>query len=278
MTVRIDSHHHVWQRARGDYGWLTPESGPLWNDFAFADLAPALDAGAIGRTVLVQAAPTLAETCFLLETAAASPRVAGVVGWADLAAPDAFSVIAALATRPRLVGLRPMLQDLADDGWILRREVQPALAAMAGGGLTFDALVRPRHLPILAELRQQHPALAIVIDHGAKPDIAGGDLRAWKRDLAAVASDGMTCCKLSGLVTEAGPGWTIETLRPAVEAILELFGPERVMWGSDWPVLLLAGSYAGWLAAAEALIEPLPAADRALVMGGTAARFYGLEV
>lgn len=277
MTMRIDSHHHVWTRARGDYDWLTPDLGPLWADFTLADLAPELDAAGIGGTVLVQAAPTLAETDFLLGIASADPRVRAVVGWADLAAPDASATVAALAARPKLAGLRPMLQDLADDRWILRPEVAPALAAMARHGLRFDALVHPRHLAVLVELRQRHPALPMVVDHGGKPDLAGGDLAAWRRDLAAVAADGVTCCKLSGLVTEAGAGWAVETLRPAVETILELFGPDRVMWGSDWPVLLLAGTYAGWVEATATLLAPLAAAERAAIMGGTAARFYGLE-
>ena len=276
--IRIDAHHHLWRLARGDYGWLTPDLVALYHDFDADALAPMLAAHDIGGTVLVQAAPTVAETRFLLEVAAVTPFVKGVVGWVDMAAPDAAATIDALAEDPLLKGLRPMLHDLADDDFILSPAVAPTLQAMADRGLRLDALVRPRHLPQLARLRARYPGLAIVVDHGGKPDIAGGDLDRWAADLRIVAADGLSFCKLSGLVTEAGTGWSTETLRPVVDIILAAFGPARVMWGSDWPVLTLAGSYHDWMAASHALLAGLSADDRAQVFGGTAARFYGLEV
>lgn len=274
---RVDSHQHFWRLSRGDYGWLTPDLGPLYRDFEPAELASLLARHGIAATVLVQAAETEAETRFLLELADAAPFAVGVVGWTDFEAPDAPGRITALARHPRLKGLRPMLQDLDDDGFILRDAVQPALGAMRDAGLRLDALVRRRHLPAMAELRARHPDLAIVIDHAAKPDIAGGDLAGWRAGLAAVAADGITCCKLSGLVTEAGPGWTVERLRPVADSVIELFGPARVMWGSDWPVLTLAASYDAWAEATDRLLAGLGAADREAILGGTAARFYGLE-
>lgn len=274
---RIDSHQHFWRLSRGDYDWLTPDLGPLYRDFEPADLAPHLAAHGIGASVVVQAAETDAETDFLLGLAASTPWIAAVVGWTDLQAPGAAGRIAALAGNPALVGLRPMLQDMADDGYILRPTVQPALEAMRLAGLRLDALVRPRHLPCLVELRQRFPDLPMVVDHGAKPGIAEGALQPWATALRAVAADGVTCCKLSGLVTEAGADWTVERLRPFVDVILSAFGPSRVMWGSDWPVLTLAADYGGWIAATERLLDGLSAAERDAVLGGTAARFYGLE-
>ncbi len=275
--MRIDSHQHFWRLARGDYGWLTAELAAIHRDHEPADLEPLLKAARVERTVLVQAAPTDAETNFLLRLAEATPFVAGVVGWADFEAPDAAHRIAALAARPKLVGLRPMIQDLADDRWMLSEAIQPALKAMADEGLTFDALIKPPHLPILREFAGRHPRLDIVIDHAAKPDIAGGELADWARDMRKLAAETRLVCKLSGLVTEAAPDWSVEIMRPYVEVLIEAFGADRLMWGSDWPVLNLNGSYAAWVAAAEALLGGLSDAERAAIFGGTASVFYGLD-
>ena len=208
---------------------------------------------------------------------AAEPLVAGVVGWVDFEAPDAAHRIAALAARPKLVGLRPMIQDLPDDRWMLGEAIAPALQAMADEGLTFDALVFPRHLPVLHEFARRYPGLDIVIDHGAKPDIAGGVLDDWARDMRAIASETRLVCKLSGLVTEAGPGWSVESLKPYVDVLVEAFGADRLMWGSDWPVVNLAGSYAAWRGAAEALLASRSDDERAAIFGQTASVFYGLD-
>jgi len=275
--MRIDAHQHFWRLARGDYGWLTTEDFPgLYRDFGPSDLASLLDAASIERTVLVQAAPTAAETAYLLELAAATPFVAGVVGWTDLEASDAPGAIESTAANPKLLGLRPMLQDLDDDAWILRATVAPALDAMQRAGLRFDALVKPRHLPNLTKLLSARPDLRVVIDHGAKPDIAGEALADWAAAMRRIARETSATCKLSGLVTEAAPGWREETLRPYVDVLLEAFGPARLMWGSDWPVVNLAGGYAAWHAAAEALTERCTADERADIFGGTARRFYGI--
>ena len=270
--MRVDAHHHVWTLARGDYAWLTPDL-PIHRDYSLADLRPLL--GDITATVLVQAAPTEAETRFLLATARASGGlVQAVVGWTDLAAPDAPARIAALAAEPLLKGLRPMLQDLGDPAWILRPEIAPALRAMASHGLRLDLLVKPRHLALLPGLAQRHPDLPMVIDHAAKPAIAAGAFAPWAEGIARLARDTAWCCKLSGLATEAAPGWTTADLRPYADHLLETFGPARLMWGSDWPVVNLAGSYQAWAAAAAALV---PQAARAAVFGATAARFYDIR-
>jgi L-fuconolactonase len=233
-------------------------------------------AAGVERTVLVQAAATLAETEFLLQIAHATEFVAGVVGWADFEAPDAAEAIAGIADDAKLLGLRPMLQDLADDDWIGRSELKPSLDLMEVAGLRFDALVKPRHLPHLARFLAARPDLKVVIDHGAKPDIAAGGLSTWAPSMRAIASDSGAVCKLSGLVTEAGEGWTADRLRPFFDVLIEAFGPTRLMWGSDWPVVNEAGGYSAWRTAAEALTSQLPDADRALIFGGTAAAFYGI--
>lgn len=273
--VRVDAHHHVWQVARGDYGWLTPDL-PIYRDFGLDDLRPLL--GDVGATVLVQAAPTEAETRFLLDTARGSAGlVRAVVGWADLAAPDAAARAGALAADPLLKGLRPMLQDIADTGWVMSGPVQPGLAAMERAGLRLDLLIQPRHLPLVPALAARYPALSLVVDHGAKPRIAEDGWQPWADDIARVARETTAFCKLSGLVTEAAPGWTAEELRRYVDHLLACFGADRLLWGSDWPVVCLAGGYARWRDATERLLGALIPAERNAVLGGTAARFYGFE-
>ena len=210
--MRVDAHHHVWQLARGDYAWLTPDL-PIHRDYGLTDLVPLL--ADVTATVLVQAAPTEAETRFLLEIAEASRGlVRGVVGWADLAAPDAPARIAALAGNGLLKGLRPMLQDIADTRWILRDDVAAGLRAMAAHGLRLDLLMQPRHLDLVPELAARHPDLPMVLDHAGKPDIAGGAFAPWAASIARIARETDLVCKMSGLVTEAGRDWDIARLAP----------------------------------------------------------------
>ena len=277
MSGCVDAHHHVWSLARGDYGWITPALPLLHRDFGLADLTALREAAGVTTTVLVQAAPTVAETRFLLQVAKDSGGVVkGVVGWVDLAAADAIPTLTRLARDPLLKAIRPMLQDLPDPAWILRADVGRALAALPRLGLRFDALVKPAQLPALLPMLDAHPDLAVVIDHAAKPDIAAGMWEPWARSMRAAAANPRVRCKLSGLITEAGPGWTIETLRPYFDFLLECFGPQRMMWGSDWPVVNLGGSYQRWYAATVALMAGLTPQQRAAIMGGTAQRFYGL--
>jgi L-fuconolactonase len=272
--MRIDSHHHLWSLVRGDYGWLTPALAPIYRDFGTADLEPLLAAHGIDATILVQAAPTEAETAFMLATARASDRVAGVVGWADFCSPDAPERIARLAEEKLLVGLRPMVQDIADDDWLLSPAVGAALEAMRAKSLVFDALALPRHLSRLLVVADRHPDLPIVVDHLAKPFIAAKELDPWRADMAALAARPNTFCKLSGMVTEAAPDWTVDDLRPYAEHVIEVFGPARMLWGSDWPVVDLAGGYSRWFSAAEALTAHLSAEERGSIFGGTAERVY----
>ncbi len=269
--MRVDAHHHVWRIARGDYGWLRPES-PICRDYGLAELRPLL--GDIEATVLVQAAPTEAETRFMLDAARQSAGlVRGVVGWVPLDQPDR---VAALAVEPLLKGLRPMLHDLPEPDWILRPALGPALEEMAARGLVFDALVRPIHLPVIRALAGRHPRLRIVLDHGGKPEIAARRMEPWAEEIAALARCPNVTCKLSGLVTEAASSWRAEDLRPYAAHLLHAFGAERMMWGSDWPVVDLAGGYAAWREASLALLDGLPEAGVARILGGTATEVYRL--
>ena len=275
--MQVDAHQHFWRLQRGDYGWLSAAAHPsIFRDFEPGDLRPLLFAAGVERTILVQAAATVEETRFLLDLACECDFVTGVVGWAALDAAAAVQTIEVLSGDRRLVGLRPMLQDLEDDAWILRPSIAPALAAMERLGLRLDALVTPRHLAYVTRFLEAHPDLAVVIDHGAKPSIADGDIADWRRQILDIGRSSAAYCKLSGLVTEAGGAWSDEQLKPYVDVLLEAFGPQRLMWGSDWPVVNEAGGYARWREAALALTSHLDADDCAWVFGGSASTFYGL--
>ena len=276
MTHGVDAHQHFWALQRGDYGWLTPQSGSIYRDFGPSDLAPLLDDAGVDRTVLVQAAPSEAETRYLLDIAASTPYVAAVVGWVDLAARDAPDRVAALAANPLLRGVRPMLQDLADPGWILAEALRPAIAALTALGLRFDALVKPVHLEPLLRFLERNPDLPVVIDHGAKPAIRSGSLDTWARDIRTIARNTSAYCKLSGLATEAGHDWRTDDLRYCISHLVDCFGPDRLMWGSDWPVVELAGGYRRWHEAANACLAPLSIVERQNVFGSNAVRFYAL--
>ncbi len=271
----VDAHHHVWRLGRGDYRWPTPDMA-IHRDYGLDELR--LVCGEVRSGILVQATPTEAETGFLLELAReAEGFVAGVVGWTDLAAADAAERIGALSGRAPLVGLRPMLQDLADARWILRPEVRGGLRAMADRALSLDLLIRAPQLPLVRALVRDHPGLRIVIDHAAKPPIGRDGFEPWATDIAHAARASGVFCKLSGLVTEAELTWDAATLRPFVEHLLACFGPARLMWGSDWPVVELAGGYAAWVEATGALLAGLSSSERAMILGGSARAFYRLD-
>lgn len=272
----IDAHQHVWRIARGDYGWLVDAPPALRRDFGPDELSLLMSAGGVDAGVLVQAAASEAETAFLIEIAETSPTVAAVIGWVDLEAADIAERLSRLADRPKLRGVRPMIQDIADPDWMLSPGPSAGFAALEAGGLRLDALIRPRHLPRLAELARRYPALPIVIDHAAKPDFAAGDFSRWADDLARVALAPAVMCKLSGLLTEAGARTTDADLAAVSDHVLDVFGPSRVMWGSDWPVLTLAGDYAGWLAQARRLVSPGGEACLDQVFAGAARTFYAI--
>ncbi|SMP16205.1 amidohydrolase family protein [Shimia sagamensis] len=253
--MKIDAHQHFWKLARGDYSWLTPDLQPLYRDFGPKDLRPLLETAGVDGTIAVQAADTEAETEYLLALADEHDWIFGVVGWTDLEAADAPEKIERMAQHPKLVGFRPMIQDIKDDAWMLKDNLRPALEAMALHNLTFDALVMPRHLGHLLTFLEKNPNLRIVIDHGAKPAIRDGHFDTWATDMTRIAQSSEVFCKLSGLTTEAGPEWALDDLSPYIERVLQAFTPARILFGSDWPVLNLASSYGAWLAIVQNAVK-----------------------
>ncbi len=277
---RIDAHQHYWTTQRSDYCWLTPELTTIYRDFQPGDLAPMLHRHGITQSIVVQAAASVAETEYLLTLADAHESIAAVVGWVDMLTDAAPATINRLAQHKKFKGLRPMLQGLPQDDWISAAAHQPALdtavQAMLEHDLVFDALVDTRHLTHLKFFAQRHPALSIVIDHAGKPDIAKSAWQPWAEQMAELARLPNVMCKLSGLATEADINWKPEDLRPYVNHLLQHFGAARLIWGSDWPVLNLNGSYATWWNASEILLEALSDVEREAVFGINAKTFYRL--
>jgi L-fuconolactonase len=278
VATRIDAHQHYWNPDRGDYGWLTPDLAPLYRTFVPADLAPLRAAARVDKTVVVQAAATVEETRYLLDLARNEASIAGVVGWVPLLEVDAPALIAELAREPKFKGVRPMLQDLPDDNWIANPALAPAIEALITHDLAFDALIFARHVDALETFIQRFPKLRVVVDHGAKPAIRDGAAgwQPWANGIERLARFSQVHCKLSGLATEAAPGWTEATMRPYVDHLLVHFSPSRLMWGSDWPVLNLNGDYLTWHAVANELLASLSETQCDAVFGGNAAAFYRL--
>jgi len=269
----IDAHQHVWRLGENGCIWPTADDGVLHRDWSLDDFRiEALPRG-VRRTVLVQSQESDRDTDWLLALAEGEGLVAAVVGWADLAAPDAPARIAALAARPKLAGLRPMVQHRPAD-WYDDPAIDAGLRAIADHGLVLDALIRVPHLPALGRLANRFPELRMVIDHGAKPAIGSAQGFAdWYPAIARLAEHGNVTCKLSGLLTERGEA-PVEAIEPYAAAILDLFGAERVMWGSDWPVLNASSSYGIWLDLALRLVSR---EDQDAVFAGTASRFYNIS-
>ena len=268
----IDSHQHIWSIGRHGCAWPTAAERNIYRDYSLDDFRREALRHGVTATVLVQSQEDDQDTDWLLDIAAEDDLVAGVVGWADLSAPDAVQRIARLAARPKLVGLRPMVQHRESD-WFDDRALEPSFGRIAEQGLRLDALVRLQHLAALDRLASRVPQLQIVIDHAAKPVIDSTDgFEVWRNAIAPLAERRNVSCKLSGLLTECGDA-PAQAIEPYVESILDLFGPERVMWGSDWPVVEMVSTYGEWLAIARRLV---PQSAWEAVFGGTAARFYGL--
>jgi L-fuconolactonase len=270
--MRIDAHQHFWLLKDRQGGWPPPQLAAIHRDFLPNDLQPLLEGADVSGTVLVQTMENAADTDFMLGLAESNSFIMGVVGWVDMKSPVAMEAIAQRAKHPKFRGVRPMLQDIADVTWINDPALIPAVEALVQNDLTFDALVLPPHLPHLLSFARRHASLPIVIDHGAKPLIATGHYGAWRRDMAALSALPNVYCKLSGLLTERGDQKP-ESVRPYAETILELFGPSRVIWGSDWPVLRLAGDYQAWL---DFCLDIVPSPHHDAVFGGNAVRFYRL--
>ena len=271
----VDAHHHFWNPSRRDYPWMAgPELDPIRRPFGPRDMQPLLAQTGVEATVLVQTVSSLDETREFLELAAASQFVRGVVGWVDLTAPSLSKTFASLDDGDLLVGVRHQVHDEADPDWLLRADVQRGIAAVGEEGLVYDLLVRTRELPAALVTVRQNPQMSFVIDHAAKPHIAGGAWDSdWERALAKFQDEPNVTCKLSGLVTEADwKSWTPEELEPYVRRVVGWFGRERCMFGSDWPVCLLAASYAKVMESLQQIVG----ADE-WIFGETARRVYGLS-
>ena len=276
--MQIDAHHHLWNPARGDYGWMPPDNETLNRPYDPSDYLTVARAAGIDMSVLVQAAATTHETEYMLGLADATPMIGAVVGWIDFEDEAQVETLTRFAGHPKFKGVRPMIQDLPDDDWMLREDVQWGFEAVAGLGLTFDALGFPRHLENFHTILNRYPELDVVIDHCMKPQIGDpGGFDHWAGGMTRLARDTDACVKFSALVTEAEPGWSVEDLRPYADHIFTEFGAERVMWGSDWPVVRLRCEYADWRAAALKLTEGLSQDERDRIYGGTAREFYDIE-
>lgn len=276
--MKIDAHHHLWKYGP-DYGWISNSMSVLKRDFLPRDLKAEIDLAGIGGVVAVQARQTLEETRWLLELASQNEFIKGVVGWAPLAGPNLSAVLAEFAGHPKLKGLRHVIQDEPDERYILGNAFNRGISALEGTGLVYDILIFERHLRHAIAFVDRHPRQVFVLDHIAKPRIREGVLSPWCENLRELARRPNVYCKLSGVVTEADfASWTEDTLRPYLEAALEVFGPRRLMFGSDWPVCLLAAGYQRWVKVVANATAGLSPGEKDRFWGGTAAEVYQLSV
>ncbi|MBO0812695.1 MAG: amidohydrolase family protein [Microlunatus sp.] len=275
--MRIDAHQHFWTTARGDYHWM-PAEGPLHQDWMPSDLAPLNEAAGITGTVVVQAAQTVAETEFLLDLADQPENsIMAVVGWIDLDSADAIGELERLSAHPKLRAIRPMLQDLNDPAWILRPQVLQNLRRLPDFGLAYEVLSYPGHLPYALQAIDEIPEVPVIIDHLSKPVYSSPPPEFWRTWISRFGRRPNTAIKISGMVTEIGPGWTIAAVRPNVEAVIEDFGTDRIMFGSDWPVCLQAADHAAVVTLAEQLVSGLSPAEQESFWSGTARTYYQLD-
>jgi L-fuconolactonase len=275
---RIDAHQHYWSMDRDDYGWITPELPMLYRDFLPDDLSVHLAGQNINGTIVVQAAATLAETEYILGLADRSDSIVGVVGWLNLHDPAYKQHLADFLQNPKFVGIRLMIQEMKDANEVLDSDLIEAIRYLASLELPVDLLLTSKQLPAVIRLLELVPDLRGVIDHIAKPQIADGHLEPWKSQLAQIAANPRIYCKLSGMVTEADhQRWRTDDLKPYIQHAIEIFGPKRIMFGSDWPVCLLAASYSQVVEALEQSLPPNWSAElREDLFGGNAAAFYKL--
>jgi L-fucono-1,5-lactonase len=281
MGLVVDAHHHFWDPARAKYPWMTDALAPIRRRFGPEDLQPLLAPNGVDRTILVQTRASLDETREFLATAGQHEFIAGVVGWVDLTA-DVAKQLASLRAGPggaKLVGIRHQVHDETDPEWLARKEVRRGIAALGKAGLAYDILVKTRELPAALAMVRALPEMRFVVDHIAKPPIASGATSDWAARLKPLADFPNVFVKLSGMVTEADwKRWTVRDITPYVTRVLEWFGPERCVFGSDWPVCLVAASYAHVIDACGQAIGDLPIADRERIFGGNATELYRLPV
>lgn len=278
MAFKIDAHHHLWKYGP-DYGWINDSMSVIKRDFLPADLKKEIDAAGISGVVSVQARQTVEETRWLLELAAQNPFMKGVVGWLPLADPGFPEVLAGFAGNHKLKGIRHVVQDEPDDKFILGAAFNRGIAALQRTGLVYDILIFERHLPYAIQFVDRHPRQVFVLDHIAKPRIKDRVISPWRENMKELARRPNVYCKLSGTVTEADHAkWTEADLKPYIETALEAFGPKRLMFGSDWPVCLLAATYKRWVETVTKAVAGLSQSEKDRFWGGTAAEAYKLSI
>jgi len=276
--MRIDSHQHFWNYSPTEHAWMSDSMSAIRRDFLPEDLQPLLASLNFNGCIAVQARQSLEETRWLLELADRFSLIKGVVGWLDLCSPELPSQLEQFANHPKLAGVRHVVQDEPDDEFMLRPEFRRGIAQLREFDLTYDLLLFPRHIPVAVRLVEEFPDQPFVLDHIAKPSIAQGLISPWREDLQQLAQFPNVSCKLSGMVTEAKwQQWQPEDFRPYLNTVLEAFGSDRLMIGSDWPVCLLSSDYASTMQLVIEYIQQFPEEVQAAILGGNCARFYGIE-
>ncbi|MBN2658001.1 MAG: amidohydrolase family protein [Spirochaetales bacterium] len=279
MNRIIDAHHHLWNYNKNEYGWIGDSMAVLKQNFTMDDFRRETAFAADVKSIAVQARQTLEETEWLLSLSGTDRTVAGVVGWVPLRSPVVREHLERLKEHGKLAGVRHVIQDEPDPGFILRNDFNEGISVLRDLGLSYDILVTEIQLPQTVAFVKGHPDQPFIIDHIAKPDIRSGSFENWSRYMTELAAFENVNCKLSGMVTEADwNNWTITNLKPYLDKMLESFGPDRLMFGSDWPVCLVAGGYKKWFRALDSYLSGLSEAEREGIYSSNAARFYGVEL
>jgi L-fuconolactonase len=274
----VDSHQHFWRVGKFDYPWMSSDVEVLYRDYLPATLKPIIARNGVVRTVLVQASNSVSETHWLLDLAARNRFIAGVVGWVDLTDPEMERMLTELTANSRFKGIRHLVESEANDDWLVQAAVVKGLQTLAAHRVPYDMLVHTRHLRRVRTVVERCQGLSVVIDHMAKPPIESGAISEWTKELKAVAAFPNVYCKLSGLVTEANhSSWKVSDLKPFVECALELFGANRLLFGSDYPVCLLASSYERVLGTFQELLKDLSDEERERIFRDNAREFYRLD-
>lgn len=274
--MRIDSHQHFWNYEPSEFGWISEHHKAIRRDFLPSDIVPLLSDTEINGTIAVQSRQSINETDFLLALASQHSSVLGVVGWIPFCDPGVIDHLEKYAFNQKIIGFRHVLHDEPDDDFILRKDFNNGISLLSQYNLCYDLLIFEKHIPQTIQFVDQHPGLPMVVDHIAKPRIQHGnfDLR-WEKNIRQLAERDNVCCKLSGMVTEVvGDEWDVELLKPYFDVVLEAFGPDRLMFGSDWPVCLLRAEYLDWVGTVESMISTLSESEQAGIMGENAKRFY----
>lgn len=278
VAETVDAHHHLWRYTPEEFGWLEGGMEALQRDFLPDDLVVAMKGAGVDGAVAVQARQSLEETRWLLQLAEECPQIWGVVGWAPITSSDFLKTMEEFSGQRKLRGLRHIIQAEADENFILREDFNAGIRSLRGSGLVYDILIFERHLPQSIRFVDMNPEQQFVLDHIAKPKIAEGELEPWATNICELAKREHVVCKISGIVTEAKwNSWSMDTLRPYLDVVVEAFGPERLMVGSDWPVCLVASEYSRWFSLLQEYFAGFSAVEQERIFGGTAIDVYGLR-